>query len=125
MKDVQINDLNKQQQEAVFHVNGPAIILAGAGSGKTRVLIHKVLHLIQKHDVYPRSILMITFTNNSATMYVAVRDQQIKQILLLAFMHQIGIKMAVLRAKAFAPQQKLNRVELFVCRKTFQLNLIM
>lgn len=60
------NELNKQQQEAVSHVRGPSIILAGAGSGKTRVLVHKVLSLIQNHSVNPRSIVMITFTNKAA-----------------------------------------------------------
>ena len=45
---------------------GPSIILAGAGSGKTRVLIHKVINLTTHHKVDPREILMITFTNKAA-----------------------------------------------------------
>ncbi len=61
-----ISSLNAQQQEAVLHTTGPCVILAGAGSGKTRVLIAKVLHLIQKESVSPSSILMITFTNKAA-----------------------------------------------------------
>ncbi|MBI4008820.1 UvrD-helicase domain-containing protein, partial [Candidatus Roizmanbacteria bacterium] len=59
-------DLNKQQIEAVQHVQGPSIILAGAGSGKTRVLVYKVLNLIQNHKVTPIEIVMITFTNKAA-----------------------------------------------------------
>lgn len=59
------NNLNKKQQAAVFNMNGPAIILAGAGSGKTRVLIHKVLYMID-HDIGPKEIVMITFTNKAA-----------------------------------------------------------
>lgn len=58
--------LNKGQKEAVAHVNGPSVILAGAGSGKTRVLVHKVLNLVQNHGVDPKAIVMITFTNKAA-----------------------------------------------------------
>lgn len=60
-------ELNKQQQEAVTYVRGPSIILAGAGSGKTRVLIFKVLNLIQNQHVPPSEIVMITFTNKAAS----------------------------------------------------------
>lgn len=58
--------LNKQQKEAVECISGPSVILAGAGSGKTRVLIHKVLNLILNHDTAPDEIVMITFTNKAA-----------------------------------------------------------
>lgn len=60
-------ELNKQQLEAVTHVKGPSIILAGAGSGKTRVLVFKVLHLIQNQHVPSSEIVMITFTNKAAS----------------------------------------------------------
>lgn len=60
------NTLNPKQREAVKAVEGPSVILAGAGSGKTRVLIHKVLNLIVNHQVLPSSIVMITFTNKAA-----------------------------------------------------------
>ncbi len=61
------NGLNSQQKEAVSYLTGPSIILAGAGSGKTRVLTYKVLYLIKNHQVLPSSIVMITFTNKAAT----------------------------------------------------------
>lgn len=61
-----LNKLNKEQLEAVKHVNGPAIILAGAGSGKTRVLVHKVMYLINEKGVNPANILMVTFSNKAA-----------------------------------------------------------
>lgn len=61
------NNLNKKQKEAVSFVDGPSVILAGAGSGKTRVLVYKVLSLIENHHVNPSSIVMITFTNKAAT----------------------------------------------------------
>jgi len=65
MQDI-LNKLNKEQQEAVRHAEGPAIILAGAGSGKTRVLVHKVLYLITEKGVPAQNILMVTFSNKAA-----------------------------------------------------------
>lgn len=61
-----LNKLNKEQNEAVVHTEGPAIILAGAGSGKTRVLVHKVLYLIVEKKINPQNILMVTFSNKAA-----------------------------------------------------------
>lgn len=61
-----LNSLNPEQKKAVLQTGGPQVILAGAGSGKTRVLIEKVLYLINEKHVPPESILMITFTNKAA-----------------------------------------------------------
>ncbi len=61
-----LKDLNPQQRKAVLHTDGPTIILAGAGSGKTRVLTYKVVYLINKKHIAPENILMISFTNKAA-----------------------------------------------------------
>lgn len=66
MSDI-LNTLNPEQKEAVLTTDGPLIILAGAGSGKTRVLIHKVLYLMQEKSIKGEHILMVTFTNKAAS----------------------------------------------------------
>ena len=61
-----LNDLNERQKEAVLYNEGPLLIIAGAGSGKTKALTTKIAYLLEEKEVSPYNILAITFTNKAA-----------------------------------------------------------
>ena len=62
----QKDQLNEKQWEAVRHKDGPLLVIAGPGTGKTKVITHRIEHLIQEHNIKPEKILAITFTNKAA-----------------------------------------------------------
>tara|TARA_B100000482_G_C12472921_1_gene245576 strand:- start:147 stop:443 length:297 start_codon:yes stop_codon:yes gene_type:complete len=61
-----LNNLNNAQKKAVLHLDGPLLIVAGAGSGKTRVLTSRIAHIIEQKKAFPNQILAVTFTNKAA-----------------------------------------------------------
>ncbi|PIY96386.1 MAG: ATP-dependent DNA helicase PcrA [Candidatus Kerfeldbacteria bacterium CG_4_10_14_0_8_um_filter_42_10] len=66
MPDQILKDLNEKQKEAVLQTEGPVLILAGAGSGKTKILVHRIAHLILEKRINPAFVLAVTFTNKAA-----------------------------------------------------------
>lgn len=93
--------LNKNQQEAVDYIDGPTLVLAGAGSGKTRVITTKIVSLIAKHCISPENICALTFTNKAAA---EMRERITKEIgadtakkLTVCTFHSLGLN--ILRAE--------------------------
>ena len=96
IKQNYLDKLNKNQREAIINPDGPCLIVAGAGSGKTKVLTTRVVHIIKQKKAWPNQILCVTFTNKAAK---EMRDRVIKilggkenSLAWLGTFHSISVK---------------------------------
>ena len=105
-----LSNLNEKQQEAVLHLDGPLLIVAGAGSGKTKVLTSRIAHIIRSHKAFSNQILAVTFTNKAAKeMQIRVSKLLKKEATGLPWLgtfHSISAK--ILRRHADAAGLKSN-----------------
>ena len=96
--------LNPQQTAAVQYLNGPLLVLAGAGSGKTRVIIQKIYHLIKYCNYKPTSVVAVTFTNKTANemrhRVAGLIPKQIRRGLTIATFHMLGLSILKRHANA-------------------------
>jgi len=98
-----LSDLNEQQRAAVMHTEGPLLILAGAGTGKTRVLTSRLAHIIDQKKAFPSNVLAVTFTNKAAReMQVRIGNiigSAIEGMNWLGTFHSIGAKLLRIHAE--------------------------
>ena len=92
-----LSQLNEQQREAVIYADGPLLILAGAGSGKTRVIAHRIVYLIAEKGVPPWNILAVTFTNKAAEemrlrVQRLLRGQELSSAPLVSTFHSLCVR---------------------------------
>jgi len=99
-----LEDLNKQQKEAVISINGPTLVVAGAGSGKTKVLTSRLAYLVQEKKAWPNQILCVTFTNKAAkemrNRVLKFLDGKVESLSWLGTFHSISVKFLRRHAEA-------------------------
>ena len=99
-----LKKLNNSQKEAVLHLDGPLLIVAGAGSGKTRVLTSRIAHIIKEKKAYPNQILAVTFTNKAASemrnRVSSILSKEAVGLSWLGTFHSISAKLLRKHAKA-------------------------
>ena len=96
-----LKNLNEAQKEAVLYLDGPLLIVAGAGSGKTRVLTSRVAHIIKEKKAWPNQILCVTFTNKAAREIIIPVSANSTQGLLTPYLGKVTMSIT-------GPQMNLN-----------------
>src|SRR5436309_14138032 len=110
-----LSSVNQQQREAVTETEGPLLILAGAGSGKTRVITYRIAYLIAERDVAPHKILAVTFTNKAAEeMRERVKrllaDEQLSSAPLISTFHSLCVRILRQNIEKLGADRKSVRV---------------
>ena len=110
-----LKKLNKPQKEAVLHLDGPLLIVAGAGSGKTKVLTSRIAHIIKEKKAFPNQILAVTFTNKAANeMRNRVSANLSKEAIGLSWLgtfHSISAKFLRKHAKAIGLNSNFSIID--------------
>ena len=122
--DKLIQNLNKNQKEAVLNTEGPNLVVAGAGSGKTRVLTTKLAYIINQKKAWPNQILCVTFTNKAAKemqnrvlSYVGGNSNSVPW---LGTFHSISVKFLRRHAEALGLKSNFTILDTDDQKKTYQ-----
>ena len=107
--------LNKNQKEAIIDLEGPCLIVAGAGSGKTKVLTSRVVHIIKEKKAWPNQILCVTFTNKAAremqNRVVSLLNQKTKSLPWLGTFHSVSAKILRKHAEAVGLNSRFTIID--------------
>ena len=110
-----LTDLNKSQQEAILNLDGPCLIVAGAGSGKTRVLTCRVVHIIKEKKAWPNQILCVTFTNKAAkemqNRILSMLDKKATSLPWLGTFHSVSAKLLRRHAEAVGLNSRFTIID--------------
>jgi len=110
-----LEKLNKNQKEAIFNVNGPCLIVAGAGSGKTRVLTSRAVYIIKEKKAWPNQILCVTFTNKAAremqNRISKLLSQKTSSMPWLGTFHSVSAKILRRHAEAVGLNSKFTIID--------------
>ena len=108
-------NLNKNQKEAIIDLEGPSLIVAGAGSGKTKVLTSRVVHIIKEKKAWPNQILCVTFTNKAAremqNRVVSLLNHKTKSLPWLGTFHSVSAKILRKHAEAVGLNSRFTIID--------------
>ena len=110
-----LDNLNKNQKDAIIDLDGPCLIVAGAGSGKTKVLTSRVVHIIKEKKAWPNQILCVTFTNKAAremqNSVLSLLNQKTKSLPWLGTFHSVSAKILRKHAEAVGLNSRFTIID--------------